>query len=114
MIFSTLPKPIIYSRTGSDFITPGCLAQAHSSRFNVIQHLLLEGFTITLRCIDHCGSLLFGVSTIFRTGQWLGSIKKTSFLLSALCFLPCHLGASGEPDAFALTGVGARAGGMGN
>jgi len=33
----------------------------------------------------------------------------------ALCVLSCGLAsASGEPDAFALTGIGARAGGMGN
>src|SRR5579863_6675293 len=35
-----------------------------------------------------------------------------SFALWALSFRLCF--ASGEPDAFALTGIGARAGGMGN
>src|SRR4051812_2493123 len=35
-------------------------------------------------------------------------------LLAACCLLPFQLWASGEPDAFALTGIGARAGGMGN
>src|SRR6266850_3692839 len=32
----------------------------------------------------------------------------------ALCTVRCLSYASGEPDAFALTGIGARAGGMGN
>jgi hypothetical protein len=36
------------------------------------------------------------------------------FLSTELCFLSCDALASGEPDAFALTGIGARAGGMGN
>jgi hypothetical protein len=37
------------------------------------------------------------------------------FLTSTFCLLPCgSIYGSGEPDAFALTGVGARAGGMGN
>ena len=35
-------------------------------------------------------------------------------LLVVFCLLPCRLIASGEPDAFALTPIGARAGGMGN
>ena len=37
-----------------------------------------------------------------------------SAFCSLLSALPCPVLASGEPDAFALTGVGARAGGMGN
>src|SRR5258708_2384351 len=37
------------------------------------------------------------------------------YLLFAFCCLLCNLAfASGEPDAFALTGIGARTGGMGN
>src|SRR4051812_13177947 len=42
----------------------------------------------------------------------LGFCILTSIL--AFCCLPWGVDASGEPDAFALTGVGARIGGMGN
>ncbi len=36
------------------------------------------------------------------------------FLSSEFCFLSCNANASGDADGFALTGIGARAGGMGN
>jgi len=43
-------------------------------------------------------------------GKW-PSIYHLPF---AICHLPCRSWASGEPDAFTLAGIGARAGGMGN
>jgi hypothetical protein len=38
---------------------------------------------------------------------------RVSLFVFTLFLLPCHVRASGEPDAFALPGVGARPGGMG-
>jgi hypothetical protein len=49
-----------------------------------------------------------------RAGAPAGAPYVTLCLLLISLFAPGYLYSSGEPDAFALSGIGARAGGMGN